>query len=196
MTSTTINFAPTEKLRITSQGSVGIGTVTPNATLDVKGGASDVATFSLTNNSNNVWKLWNDNGASALNFQYNGTTTVKFNPSGTTNATQYTTLQSIGGSTMYVNQQQTTSVSTSAVTILAVPQYATLALVHGSDGAGNRFSDLVLMSIGTGTVNVISSLSASGTPAARTYSQASSTFKLAMASGTYTVQVSAICMNS
>jgi len=115
--------------------------------------------------------------------------------SGTTNATQYTTLANTGGSTMYVNQQQTTSVSTAATVILATPLYATLALVHGSDGT-NRFSDLVLMSVGTGTVNVISSLSAAGTPAARTYSQASSTFKLAMASGTYTVQVSAICMNS
>jgi hypothetical protein len=92
-------------------------------------------------------------------------------------------------------QQQTTSVSTGATTILASPTYATLALVHGSDGT-NRFSDLVLMSVGTGTVNVISSLTAVGAPAARTYSQSSSTFKLAMASGTYTVQVSSICMNS
>ena len=176
-------------------GSVGIGTNSSAARLTVRGDTGDNATIDIKNNTTNIWKLWNDNGASALNFQYNGTTTVKFNSSGTANATQYTTVQTTGGSTMYVNQQQTTSVSTSATTILATPNYATLALVHGSDGT-NRFSDLVLMSVGTGTLNVISSLNAGGSPAARTYTQASSTFKLAMASGTYTVQVSAICMNS
>jgi hypothetical protein len=37
MTSTTINFAPTEKLRITSQGNVGIGSSTPVQLLDVQG---------------------------------------------------------------------------------------------------------------------------------------------------------------
>lgn len=115
--------------------------------------------------------------------------------SGTTNATQYTTIAATGGSTMSILQQQTTSVSTIATIILATPQYATLALVHGSDGT-NRFSDLVLMSVGTGTVNVISSLSAAGTPAARTYSQTASTFRLAMASGTYTVQVASLGLNS
>ena len=198
--STTTNGAgttgtPTERMRIDSSGSVGIGTNSSAARLTVRGDTGDNATIDIKNNATNIWKLWNDNGASALNFQYNGTTTVKFNASGTANATQYTTVQTTGGSTMYVNQQQTTSVSTSATTILATPAYATLALVHGSDGT-NRFSDLVLMSVGTGTVNVISSLNAGGSPAARTYTQASSTFKLAMASGTYTVQVSAICMNS
>ena len=184
-----------ERMRIDSSGSVGIGTNSSAARLTVRGDTGDNATIDIKNNTTNIWKLWNDNGASALNFQYNGTTTVKFNSSGTANATQYTTVQTTGGSTMYVNQQQTTSVSTSATTILATPNYATLALVHGSDGT-NRFSDLVLMSVGTGTLNVISSLNAGGSPAARTYTQASSTFKLAMASGTYTVQVSAICMNS
>ena len=114
---------------------------------------------------------------------------------GSTNATQYTPITSIGGSTLFVDQQQTTSVSTTATVILASPRYATLALVHGSDGT-NRFSDLVLMSVGTGIVNVISSLTASGSPAARTYSQTSSTFRLAIASGTYTVRVASIGMNS
>jgi hypothetical protein len=115
--------------------------------------------------------------------------------SGTTNATQYTTIATKGGSSFYVNQQQTTSVSTSATVILASPSYLTFCLVHGSNGT-DRFSDVVSMSVGTGTVNVINSLSAGGSPASRTYSQSSSTFRLAMASGTYTVQVTALTMNS
>jgi len=115
--------------------------------------------------------------------------------SGTANATTYTTIATKGGSALYVQQQQTTSVSTAATTILTPGLYVSLCLVHGSDGT-NRFVDLVLFSIGTGTVNVISSLSASGSPASRTYSQASSTYKLAMGSGTYTVQVAALTMTS
>jgi hypothetical protein len=34
-----------------------------------------------------------------------------------------------------------------------------------------------------------------GSPAARTYSQSGSTYRVAMASGTYTVQVAALSMN-
>jgi len=45
MTSTTINFAPTEKLRITSQGNVGIGSSTPVQLLDVAGNVNVVGTL-------------------------------------------------------------------------------------------------------------------------------------------------------
>ena len=55
--------------------------------------------------------------------------------------------------------------------------------------------DVVLFGLGTGTVNVISSLSVAGSPSARTYTQSSSAYKLAMASGTYTVQVVAFTMS-
>ena len=79
--------------------------------------------------------------------------------SGTANATQYQTISTKGGSTLFVNQQQTTSVSTSATTILNGPQYLNFCLVYGTDGT-NRFADVVLMSVGTGTVNVMSSLGA------------------------------------
>jgi len=114
---------------------------------------------------------------------------------GTTNATTYNTLAARGGSRMYIQQQQTTSVSTTATVICTPGLYAGLCLIHGSDGT-NRFQDLVMMSIGTGNVSVINSFSVSGTPASRTYSQTSSTYRLAMASGTYTVQFTAITMSS
>jgi hypothetical protein len=114
---------------------------------------------------------------------------------GATNATTYTTAAFSGGSTVYIQQQQTTSVSTSATTILTPNLYVSLCLVHGSDGT-NRFVDLIMCGLGTGTVNVISSLTASGTPAVRTYAQSGSTYKLTMASGTYTVQVYAMSLTS
>jgi hypothetical protein len=152
-TSTSLNTAPTEKMRITSSGSVLVGST------------AQIQSEKL--------------GVTA----------------GTANATQYQTISTVGGSTLLVNQQQTTSVSTTATTILNGPQYMNFCLVYGVSGS-NRFADVVLMSVGTGTVNVISSLTASGTPAARTYSQSASTFRLAMASGTYTVQVTCLAMGT
>jgi hypothetical protein len=118
--------------------------------------------------------------------------------SGTANATTYKVFATQGGSTVQYQQQKTTSVSTSATIILTPGDgpFAGLALVFGHDGSGNRFIDLVMFSVGTGTVNVINSLTASGTPAARTYSQGSSAYQLAMASGTYTVEVMIIGMGS
>jgi hypothetical protein len=115
--------------------------------------------------------------------------------SGGANATTYNTMIAAGGgSTCTVQNQGTTSVSTTATTILTSGQYGSFCLVFGSDGT-NRFMDVVLFGLGTGTVNVISSLSVAGSPSARTYSQSSSTYKLAMASGTYTVQVAAFSMS-
>ena len=102
-------------------------------------------------------------------------------------------LGSAGGATVN-HQVQKTTVSTSQTVILNTNLYASLVVVFGSDGT-NRFIDLVLFGLGTATVNVISSLSASGTPAARTYAQTSSAYRLTMASGTYTVQAYAMSMN-
>ena len=111
--------------------------------------------------------------------------------SGATNATTYNTASFQGGSVLTVQNQQTTSVSTSATVIATTGIYATLALVYGSDGT-NRFQDLIMVGLATGTVNVINSFTVGGTPASRTYSQSSSTYRLQMGSGTYTVQFSGL----
>ena len=66
-----------EKARIDTSGNVGIGTGSSiGAKLEVKGDATDNTTFNLNNNAGNIWKFWNDNGASGLNIQYNGTTKI------------------------------------------------------------------------------------------------------------------------
>ena len=74
-TSTTLNNAPSEKMRIDNNGNVGIGISSGiGAKFEVKGGATDNATININNNNGNIWKLWNDNGANGLNVQYNGVT--------------------------------------------------------------------------------------------------------------------------
>jgi hypothetical protein len=111
------------------------------------------------------------------------------------NVNTYNPLELGSASGATVNHQlQKTTVSTSATVILSTGLYASLVVVFGSDGT-NRFIDLVLFGLGNGAVGVVSSFSASGAPAARTYSQSSSTYRLAMASGTYTVQAYAMSMN-
>ena len=112
---------------------------------------------------------------------------------GATTGTTYNVSAATGGSVV-TNQQQSTSVSTSAVAILTPNQYASFCVVFGSDGT-NRFMDLILCGLGTGTIQVVSSFTVSGSPAARTYTQSSSTYRLAMGSGTYTVKVSTITMD-
>jgi hypothetical protein len=127
-----------------------------------------------------------------------GTTTQVYSAkqsvySGVTNATTYNTFGSTGGSSLAIQQQQTTSVSTSATVILTPGLYSSFVIVFGSDGT-NRFQDILNCSVGTGTVNVINSLNSSGTPGTRTYTQSLSTFRLAMSAGTYTVQVASLSM--
>jgi len=111
---------------------------------------------------------------------------------GATTGTTYNVLAATGGS-IVTKQQQSTSVSTSAVVILTSGLYASFCVVFGSDGT-NRFMDLILCGLGSGTIQVVSSFSVSGSPAARTYTQSSSTYRLAMGSGTYTVSVAATSM--
>jgi hypothetical protein len=106
------------------------------------------------------------------------------------NGTTYSTIAATVGSYSTTQQQQVTTVSTTFITFLNPGIYGSLVLVWGSDGT-NRFFDLVMCSLGTGSVTVVSSMTAGGTPSARSYQQGSSQFQMKVASGTYTVQASA-----
>jgi hypothetical protein len=64
------------------QGYVGIGTTSASGRLTVRGDTGDNATIDIKNNATNIWKLWNDNGASSLNFQYNGSTRMMVTAAG------------------------------------------------------------------------------------------------------------------
>ena len=87
----------------------------------------------------------------------------------------------------YINNSQTTSVSTSATTIVNNAGFqGRLWVINGATG-GDRFCDLVMASTGAAPV-VVQSFTAIGSPAARTYTRSGSALQLAMASGTYDVR--------
>lgn len=102
-----------------------------------------------------------------------------------------TSLLSFGASLaqQFIAVHTGTVVSTSA-TLIYTPSDANFVLVTGgTSGGGIIFFDLVL--IGDTGVTVVSSFTSNGSPAARTYTNASG-LKLAMGSGTYTINVLAI----
>ena len=99
------------------------------------------------------------------------------------------TVAAVNG-TSQITAVRTASVSTSATTIYAMGDYGYLLLITGDNG-GNGFTDLVISGYGS-SVTVISSTTAYGSPAARTYSNSSGNLQLAMASSTYSVAVIAV----
>jgi hypothetical protein len=92
--------------------------------------------------------------------------------------------------------QLTTSVSTSATTIYTdissgmSSASAGYFIIHGSNNAGAGFMDVVIAKA-SGTPVVVSSSTVEGSPAARTYSVSSFALQLAMASGTFNINLKA-----
>jgi hypothetical protein len=92
--------------------------------------------------------------------------------------------------------QLTASISTSATTIYTDISSGMSSLsagyfiIYGHNNSGAGFMDVVI-AIANGTPVVISSSTTQGSPAARTYSVSSFALQLAMASGTYSVNLKA-----
>jgi hypothetical protein len=82
----------------------------------------------------------------------------------------------------------TAGISTAAAIYPAITGIA-VAWVKGDDGAGKTFVDQVCWNGGTNVKGVVSSTALDGAPAARTYSVVSGVLKVAMAAGTYTIEV-------
>ena len=85
----------------------------------------------------------------------------------------------------------TASVSTSATTILTLAGGRMCNIVIAGDNGSGYFID-TLVSLPGAAITVLHATTLTGSPAARTYSWSSSNFQLAMASGTYTIRVSAL----
>lgn len=85
---------------------------------------------------------------------------------------------------------QTLAVSTSAKTIAAALNPAALVLVFGT-ASGAAFADLVLHGFGADPAAAFS-LTANGSPAARSYSRSGADLQLALASGSYVIRTRAI----
>lgn len=92
---------------------------------------------------------------------------------------------------------RTTGIGASAVAILPVTPFGNGAgstahvKVYGTNNAGNTFFDILIASDLASAATVLTSTTIAGTPAARTYSVVSGALKVSLASGTYTVNVSA-----
>ena len=85
----------------------------------------------------------------------------------------------------------TASVSTSATTILSLAGgRACKIVVSGNNGSG-YFVDTIV-SLPGAAFTVLDATTLAGSPAARTYTWSSANVQLAMASGTYTIRVSAL----
>jgi hypothetical protein len=88
------------------------------------------------------------------------------------------------------NRQTGVSVSTATTILDDAGSLGRFVVVNGEVG-GDRFCDLVLCSTAV-SPTVVSSFTALGSPAARTYTRSGSALQLAMAAGTYTVHALAL----
>lgn len=102
-----------------------------------------------------------------------------------------------GWGTATQNQQTTASVSTSATVIASVEQNHNLVIVAGIKNDDSAFfTDLVLTSNTNGSTPTVIGANTQGSPAGRTYSVASNSLKLTMASDTYRINCHFISLTS
>jgi hypothetical protein len=96
------------------------------------------------------------------------------------------------------SMQQTSGVTTATTIFTSIIQGMSSAaaaqlIIYGNNNAASGFMDVVVTK-GSGTPVVVSSTTVEGSPAARTYTMSGSALQLAMASGTYSVNVKCTTM--
>ncbi len=123
----------------------------------------------------------------------NGVKAVNFQSTGTGDGTTYLPIAFFGGTSGNaggITKFTQSGVSTSAKTISNASNDVAFQVVYGTDGAGNDFTDLILVTFTAATPTVVTSKTVSGGPAARTYSMSgNNVVQLAMGSGTYSTSV-------
>lgn len=185
------NVELSSNLSVQNNYGIGWGPSTATTTTYIDG-SSDVDLLRFTTNSVERMRIDTDGNVIVGTTSQIASSKLSLNV-GSTTATTYTSMGITAGSTLSM-QGQSTSVSTTATTIITSGQSASLCLVYGSNGT-NKFMDVILFGTSLATVNTISSLTVAGTAPTRTYTVTAGACKLTVASGTYTVQVSAFTMN-
>jgi hypothetical protein len=128
--------------------------------------------------------------ADVLAFSCGGFESARFKNVSGNDDTSHAIMNMWGGGNSAVTTfiHYTTTNITTAKQIALLPNNTCLVVVAGNDGSTNFFRDLVMAGYG-GTPTVIVSTTESGSPSARTYSNAGAgVFRVAMASGTYKTQ--------
>ena len=202
----------TEKMRILSNGRVGINQVAPPTLLSMISltptSATLDAVFNITNDIDSSLRIYVTGSASAdkraaigpttntaFVLQTNTTERMRITSAGdvgigTSSPSSALDVNGIitGRNVIRYNPASTTSVSTTTTIISTVSNtYGGLAMIWGNDASGNIFTDFIFYSLSA--ISVLSSQTISGGPSSRTYTtNGSGSLRLAMGSGTYTVR--------
>lgn len=152
-------------------------------------GTSSAPGFTFDNDTDTgIYRI----GTNQLNIATGGVHLADFKNSGTSDGVDYFQFELYGGGGTngygFV-ARSTTGVSTTPTQIIGVQFDSGLCQVLGSNGAGDRFVDVILVTFDNTTPTVIALKTSAGSPASRSYTGTAGGALLAMGSGTYTIKV-------
>lgn len=196
-TTTELNFVSGVTSAIQTQINTKAPTASPTFTgvATFANGTAGAPSVTLGDSTTGLYR----DAANHISVSLAGNQAAQFFQTGSSNATQYNLLYLLGGggsgNALEVVTQRTTGVSGATSILGAIDINSYIGLVYGFDGSNNDFTDIIHFSYysASGSPQVISSMIARGSPAARTYTHgADGTISLAMASGTYTIRITAL----